>query len=157
MEIIKAVSKAIADTIENITEKNRTAAKVNRLRLVMRNEADIMTRAYVNLGKYYYENMRDTEIEDNKKLCEIIEKSGQRMKKAQSIYSEIMAEQAQDVYDEVDEDNDDDELTIRCAYDDAESSVEAVIKKDEEAQAAKVSVIKTDEDGAFTTKIEYNE
>jgi phage terminase large subunit-like protein len=56
------------DTVSSVTqtiiEKNRTKAQMNRLRTIMKNEAEMINRAYITLGKKYYENkinnMRDT-------------------------------------------------------------------------------------------------
>lgn len=88
MNILKNVTKSITDAVDYVVEKNKVNAKLNRLKIVMRHEAKILTKSYVKLGKYYYENLRDSANEENKALCESIDISLERLKKAQEKYTE---------------------------------------------------------------------
>ena len=46
----------ISSAAHTVVEKNRVNAKLNRLRTIMKNESELMNRAYIALGKQYYEN-----------------------------------------------------------------------------------------------------
>ena len=54
IDTVKGTVNTAADTISNVTqnivEKNRTNAKLNRLRLIMKCESELMNRAYIALG-----------------------------------------------------------------------------------------------------------
>ena len=77
LDSVKGTVNTAVDTIssvaQTIVEKNRTNAKLNRLRLVMKSESELMNRAYIALGKSFYENTKKGESvseEQQKKLFE---------------------------------------------------------------------------------------
>ena len=53
LDSVKGTVNTAVDTIstvaQTIVEKNRTNAKLNRLRLVMKSESELMNRAYIAL------------------------------------------------------------------------------------------------------------
>ena len=69
---VKGTVNAAVDTISAVTqtivEKNRTNAKLNRLRLVMKSESELMNRAYIALGKTYYDSEKRQESVTEKLL-----------------------------------------------------------------------------------------
>lgn len=96
-DTVKGTVSTAVDTISNVTqdivEKNRTNAKLNRLRLIMKSESELMNRAYIALGKASYESAKKGESipeEQQKKLSEVIEKSKVRLAKARECYREIV-------------------------------------------------------------------
>ena len=82
MGIFETISQQITDTITGIFEKNHRSAIVNRLRIVIKNERENCARAYVALGKYYYEHLRDKENQETEALCTSIDESTRRMQRA---------------------------------------------------------------------------
>lgn len=99
-ESVKGTVNTAVDTIacvtQTIVEKNRTNAKLNRLRIVMKSESELMNRAYIALGKQYYEMHKkgETEPDDNqKRLFEVIEKSKIKIAKARDCYRSIIDSQ----------------------------------------------------------------
>jgi len=82
MSFLNTVSGRITKAVDYIVEKNRKSALINRIRIVIKNERENEARAYVALGKYYFQNMRDPFNEETEKLCKSIENSDQRIKKA---------------------------------------------------------------------------
>ena len=62
LDTVKGTVSTAVDTISSVTqtivEKNRTNAKLNRLRLVMKNESELMNRADIALGKQHYEDAK---------------------------------------------------------------------------------------------------
>lgn len=99
-DTVKGTVTTAVDTISSVTQtiidKNRTNAKLNRLRLVMKNESELMNRAYIALGKQYYDMQKKGDVEftdDQKKLFEVIEKSKAKIAKARECYRDIVDSQ----------------------------------------------------------------
>ncbi len=91
MNFFDTVSSRVTKAVDYVVEKNRKAALINRIRIVIKNERENEARAYVALGKYYFQNMRDEQNEETEKLCKAVESAGQRMKKAFDKLDEITA------------------------------------------------------------------
>lgn len=97
---VKGTVNAAVDTISAVTqtivEKNRTNAKLNRLRLVMKSESELMNRAYIALGKTYYDSEKKgakVSEADREKLFKVIEKSKAKIAKARECYRKIVDSQ----------------------------------------------------------------
>ena len=104
-ESVKGTVNTAVDTIsavaQTIVEKNRTNAKLNRLRLVMKSESELMNRAYIALGKHYYETQKKGEVqpdENQQQLFEVIEKSKAKIAKARDCYRKIVDSQNDFIY-----------------------------------------------------------
>lgn len=82
MSFFAAIGSGISKAVDCIAEKNHRAALINRLRVVIKNERETSARAYVALGKYYFDHLRDPQNEETEHLCRAIEQSGDRMKRA---------------------------------------------------------------------------
>lgn len=100
IDTVKGTVTTAVDTIssvaQTIVDKNRTNAKLNRLRLVMKNESELMNRAYIALGKQFYEMQKkgDVEVTENQqKLFDVIEKSKAKIAKARECYRDIVDSQ----------------------------------------------------------------
>jgi nitrogenase subunit NifH len=95
-----------ADTIttvaQNFVEKNRTKAKLNRLRMVMKSESELMNRAYIALGKEYYEMLKKGDVtaadEKQKNLLGVIDNSKAKIAKARECYRMVLESQSEFVY-----------------------------------------------------------
>lgn len=89
MSIFNNVSEKVTKAVDYVVEKNRKAALINRIRIVIKNERENEARAYIALGKYYFHNMRDEENEETEHLCRAVEDAERRMKKAFEKLDEI--------------------------------------------------------------------
>lgn len=126
-DTVKGTVNTAVDTISSvaqaIVDKNRTNAKLNRLRLVMKNESELMNRAYIALGKQYYEMQKKGEListENQKKLTEVIDKSKAKIAKARECYRNIVDSQNDVFYGSPQPNNDfssDDvvDITVACS------------------------------------------
>lgn len=99
-DTVKGTVNTAADTISNVTqnivEKNRTNAKLNRLRLIMKCESELMNRAYIALGKSFYENTKKGESvseEQQKKLFEVIKIPKLRLPRQESVTVKLLTVQ----------------------------------------------------------------
>lgn len=97
LDSVKGTVNTAVDTIssvaQTIVEKNRTNAKLNRLRLVMKSESELMNRAYIALGKIMYDSRKKgTEINDAEceKLLKVIDTSKAKIAKARECYRKIV-------------------------------------------------------------------
>lgn len=90
MEIFKNVAGSVTKAVNFVVDKNRKAAMINRLKIVIRNEKEIEARSYIELGKYYYENMRDASDERTEPLCAAVDNADRRLKRAFTKLDEMM-------------------------------------------------------------------
>ncbi len=84
---------SLSTVAQTFVERNRTKAKLNRLRMVMKNESELMNRAYIALGKEYYEILKKgdaTPTEKQANLLEVIDRSKAKIAKARNCYREIL-------------------------------------------------------------------
>ena len=93
MSFLENLGNGIARVIDSVVEKNHRASVINRLRIVIRNERENTARAYVALGKYYFENLRDPQNEETERLCRSVEESTARMRRAFEKISIILCRQ----------------------------------------------------------------
>ena len=112
-DTVKGTVSTAVDTIssvaQSIVEKNRTKAKLNRLRLVMKSESELMNRAYIALGKQLYESQKNgkaVSAENQEKLFEVIEKSKAKISRARECYRKIVDSQNDIFYGNPDEEKD---------------------------------------------------
>ncbi|WP_050696691.1 hypothetical protein [Anaeromassilibacillus senegalensis] len=91
MNIFNVIGSEVSKAVDYVVEKNRKTAMINRLRVVIKNERENTARAYVALGKYYMEHLRDANDEQAEQLCQAVEESERRMRKAFDKLDEITA------------------------------------------------------------------
>jgi len=148
LDTVKSGLETAVDTVSEVTqsiiEKNRANAQLNRLRAVMKSECEMINRAYITLGKYYYEN-KQSESNDacpnEEELFEIIEKSKANIQKARERYRQVVESQNVELVTEYDiEDLED--ITVSCSNEDeyeaspfTQQSEEPVEKEPEEIVA----------------------
>ncbi|MCH5297589.1 MAG: hypothetical protein J1E85_07960 [Ruminococcus sp.] len=108
LDALKGTVNTAVDTISTVTqtlvEKNRINAKLNRLRFIMKNESELMNRAYIALGKKYYEEKKGgsaKQSESEEKLFEVIESSKAKIAKARECYRQIVDSQNDIFYGKV--------------------------------------------------------
>ena len=97
LDTLKTTLDSAVDSLSTVAqafvEKNRTKAKLNRLRMIMKNESELMNRAYIALGKEYYEFLKKGDAvptEKQQKLLEVIDKCKAKIAKARTCYREIL-------------------------------------------------------------------
>lgn len=91
--ILESIGMSISHAVDCVVEKNRKAAQINRLKLVIRREEQISEKAYIALGKYYYHNLRDVNDPVTEPHCAAVEESSRRMDRAITRLEEIFAQQ----------------------------------------------------------------
>ncbi len=100
-DTVNTAVNTISSVTQSLVEKNRTKAKLNRLRLVMKNESEMMNRAYIALGKQYYEMQKkgDVQFDDKQKqLFKVIEDSKAKIARARNCYRTIVESRDEFIY-----------------------------------------------------------
>ena len=64
MSFLDKMGKTFSDTVKSVTEKNHKLAKMNRLRNRIAIAQEEREKAYISIGKYYYEKTKDLPEED---------------------------------------------------------------------------------------------
>lgn len=107
LDTIRGTMNTAGETLttmaQTFVEKNRTKAKLNRLRMVMKSESELMNRAYIALGKDYYELLKKgggtapmNEKQEN--LLKLIDNSKAKIARARDCYRRILEDQTEDLY-----------------------------------------------------------
>ena len=89
---IKLTADAVTDVTHSVIEKSRLKAKASRIKQVIKSDSQRREQAYMELGKYFYENHRDLVPNKLDETCIVIEKTSFRIDKATKRYFEILAE-----------------------------------------------------------------
>ena len=101
MSTVNTAVETLSTVAQNFVEKNRTKAKLNRLRMVVKNESELMNRAYIALGKEYYQILKkgDAEpTEKQEKLVEVIDSCKAKIARARDCYRTIVESQNEYIY-----------------------------------------------------------
>ena len=101
MSTVNTAVETLSTVAQNFVEKNRTKAKLNRLRMVMKSESELMNRAYIALGKEYYQILKkgDAEpTEKQEKLLEVIDSCKAKIARARDCYRTIVESQNEYIY-----------------------------------------------------------
>lgn len=90
MDIFRNVADSVTKAVTFVVDQNRKTALINRLKIVIENEKEVKARAYIELGKYYYENLREEENDRTERVCEAIDNADRRLKKAYTRLDELV-------------------------------------------------------------------
>ena len=130
LDTLRGTVATAVDTISTVAqtliEKNRTNAKLSRLRAVMKSESELMNRAYIALGKGYYEQVKKGEkpnTEREAKLVELIDNCKAKIAKARTCYRNIVESQNEFLFNTSVENKEDDtfeqkdvvDITVACS------------------------------------------
>lgn len=111
---------AVSDTTQAIIEKNRVNSQLSKLRSAMKSECEMINRAYITLGKQYYEGKQKgkaTPCENEEELFQIISESKARIKKAKERYRQIIENQTVEIVKKYDI-GDLEDITVVCSNED---------------------------------------
>ena len=121
--IKKGLSNAfdtVSDTTQAIIEKNRVNSQLSKLRSAMKSECEMINRAYITLGKQYYEGKqrgKTAPCENEEELFRIISESKARIKKAKERYRQIIENQTVEIVKKYDI-GDLEDITVVCSNED---------------------------------------
>lgn len=88
MDFLNTISCAVAAAYEAVANRNRQAAVNNRLKAIVRSEMGTINRAYIALGKHFYNDLRSQATGDEAVLCNAIDQAKERILKAREKLAE---------------------------------------------------------------------
>lgn len=124
LDSVKNGFTTAVDTVSGITqtiiEKNRLNAQLNRLRALMKSECEMINRAYITLGKKYYDNKvngKSDACENEEELFEIIANSKAQIQKLRERYVKLIEAQSVEMTKKYDVEDLED-ITVACSNED---------------------------------------
>lgn len=128
MNLFKQIGKAFGNTVSKLEDKNRNAARVNRIRTTLKFEEKAAEKHYLALGRYYYNNLRDAKNETTEAHCAELDTIQSRINVAMNQLEEYYAEESKKRAASVEEIDLDDVIEV-----DADAKTEQAEAPEEEA------------------------
>lgn len=88
-EGFELLGNTINDVAEILAEKNKIRAQCSRIKQIIKADTSSRDKAYIELGKYYYQNLREGAPADNEGYCATIDKMNARIEKASLKFVEL--------------------------------------------------------------------
>ena len=136
----------VSGITQTIIEKNRLNAQLSRLRSLIKSECEMINRAYITLGKKYYENKigdKSDACENEEELFQIIENSKEQVKKLRERYVKLIESQTVEITKKYDVEDLED-ITGACSNED-EYEESPFVTEPEEVTEDNKSVTNNDE------------
>jgi hypothetical protein len=84
------VSETVSEVASIIAEKNRLRTQLNHLKTVIKGDSATRDQAYIELGRFFYENLREGASPENEAICAVIDASSERITRASIKYAELL-------------------------------------------------------------------
>lgn len=88
---VKLCADAATDVAQALVEKSRLKAKANRIKQVIKADTELRNQAYIELGRYFYETLREQADTECEALCVVVDKTTARIDKASRRYVELLS------------------------------------------------------------------
>ena len=92
MDFLRNLGETFNGAVDFVIEKNRKFSKVTKLIKQIKKESNAVVKAYITLGKHYYNELRDVPNYDMQKLCNSIDNSKQEIKRLKDKLGEVKNE-----------------------------------------------------------------
>jgi len=109
MGIMKSVRGGVSGALDFAVAKNRKHALVSKVKQVISEEEARANEAYIALGKYYYNNLRDAENNETEFYCAEVDNAERRLQRAELKLDELTTKK-----DAETEEFDDEEFELFC-------------------------------------------
>ncbi len=90
--MFKQISDVVNSAKDRIFDETEKIKLVARLRNIIDNEKQVSDKAYIALGKYYYNNLRENSDSEVVLNCKIIDEAEKRINEARMHLAKIYAE-----------------------------------------------------------------
>lgn len=84
------VGETISEIAASVAEKNRLRIQLNHLKTLIKADSATRDQAYIELGRFFYENLREGTSAENEALCAVIDSANDRISKASIKYVELL-------------------------------------------------------------------
>lgn len=87
---LEFVGETISEVAASIAEKNRLRLQLNHIKGLIKADSATRDQAYIELGRYFYENLREGTSAENEAICAVIDAASDRISKASLKYVELL-------------------------------------------------------------------
>ena len=121
MDFLRNLGETFNDAVDFVIEKNRKFSKVTKLKKQIKKESNAVVKAYITLGKHYYNELRDVPNYDMQKLCNSIDNSKKEIKRLKDKLEEVKNEVDLSEFEEFVEDDSPIEVEVTLEETEAEN------------------------------------
>ena len=90
---IEFVGETVSELAAAIAEKNRLRVQLNKIKAEIRSDSATRDQAYIELGRYFYENLREGAAPENEAICAVIDSANERISASSVKYLELLNQQ----------------------------------------------------------------
>lgn len=87
---VEFVGDTVAEIAASIAEKNRLRVQLNHIKGLIKTDSATRDQAYIELGRYFYENLREDASPENEAICAVIDAASDRISAASVKYMELL-------------------------------------------------------------------
>ena len=80
----------VSELAASIAEKNRIRGQLNHIKKLIKTDSATRDQAFIELGRFFYENLREGASPENEAICAVIDASSERISKASLKYMELL-------------------------------------------------------------------
>lgn len=117
MEFLRNIGESVNSALDFVVEKNKKFNRINKIKKFIKKESNSIMKAYIKLGKHYYNELRDVPNYEMQNICTSIDNSKKEIKRLQEKLIEINSE--------------DNVCDINELWEDEPVEVESVLDKDD--------------------------
>lgn len=121
MDFLRNLGETFNGAVDFVIEKNRKFSKVTKLKKQIKKESNAVVKAYITLGKHYYNELRDVPNYDMQKLCNSIDNSKKEIKRLKDKLEEVKNEVDLSEFEEFVEDDNPIEVEVTLEETEAEN------------------------------------
>lgn len=87
---LEFVSDTVSEIASSVAEKNRLRVQLNHIKGLIKSDSATRDQAYIELGRYFYDNLREGTTAENEAICAVIDAASDRISKASIKYVELL-------------------------------------------------------------------
>lgn len=87
---LEFIGETVSEIATSIAEKNRLRIQLNHIKSLIKADSSTRDQAYIELGRYFYDNLRDGTTAENEAICAVIDAANDRISKASLRYVELL-------------------------------------------------------------------
>ncbi len=84
------VGDTVSEIASSVAEKNRLRVQLNHIKALIKADTATRDQAFIELGRYFYENMREDTTAENEAICAVVDAANDRISKASIKYVELL-------------------------------------------------------------------
>ena len=87
---VEFIGETVVEIASSIAEKNRLRVQLNHIKALIKTDSATRDQAYIELGRFFYENLRDGASPENEAICAVIDAASDRISAASVKYMELL-------------------------------------------------------------------